>query len=970
MTTVLPALTPTAAIPASEPPTVRKTVYSSPEARPLPDSGALVRTELVRPPWWILAGLAGLLLVSVGLSGWYGTRIRSEVFDLLAASLLTMIGVVPGFASLLFVDRPVLLLDRGRVAVRGWVTPMLIGYGTIWLAALVLSLACATTDAPSPDIVRIAMGSSLMTTLFTPLAFAAVLRRLGHRASTEAVVAVAIAHDKTSDATSTSARHRRMLAKNLRDVAIREFDAGDRPGCEERLWGLASIAALADDPSDRENATNELAYVVEFEVLQDRDLAMVGLAYLGDIAVRRAELRHRVAEHLIDILGATITREEVSGRVLKLGHELFGGIADQPDEHLLDKLVEIAEAAPIKCLPSHLDLLLQSGRRAMQDARERPVRSALKLVERLDSTPHRVDYRLELLDLFYGETAGPKKLQTIRGQAKLLAPDLLAGADGIHPTAPLARTEIRRSFKRGTRSLYFALAEAMIDVEIDLADGAADPRGAMLGEYLLAAVRAQDQLALQELDNWIAQLEGVRLARLAPATLVALRSVRDEINRQTATAPPGPLPEATAIATDIFNEWCWRAIRVGVQRQQPALADSALTTWCSASGKIHLSPTKVRTQALDAVALLLQESTDMPSEVELRLRPAVLRAAPSGRLPSLVTALYSTRQVASLSNEEVGLLLLASHQIETSDPEALGYSTTSSPIDVGGEFNLYEWLTDWLKISRPEEVYQACDSWVTEGQSDLAVLESAFFDWARETHPGPALLLGIKARGIHRDEGPLSNETWEWLTSDAAALLNCALRHGVPEEHRYLTFCTSTWYRLALAGLAEGRLMPHCKTLVRAVTSNYVLPHVITSSLRFSAVRNLPKDAREALAPALVDSGYPFLSLRLHRGLRSSVLKRTLAIIEDLVGTDEQPPRAAERALQAVRSYGAGNLVKHVGPTPVRSLLAACASRMADASGEHAALAQQLLREADLASKGLRPAGDRTPPTRPRSPRR
>ena len=94
-------------------------VSPSRERSVLPPDAKAARRELFRPPSWLMVCGVVLLLMSVSLTAWYGTQNRPEMFDALCASLLTMVGVVPGFASVLFVDRPS-RTDRGAAVFQAW----------------------------------------------------------------------------------------------------------------------------------------------------------------------------------------------------------------------------------------------------------------------------------------------------------------------------------------------------------------------------------------------------------------------------------------------------------------------------------------------------------------------------------------------------------------------------------------------------------------------------------------------------------------------------------------------------------------------------------------------------------------------------------------------------------------------------------------------------------------------------------
>lgn len=918
---------------------------------PIPIDAKAARKEVFQPPSWLLACGAAMVVMSGSLMVWFGTQNRPEMFDALSASLLTMVGVVPGFASVLFVDRPVLLLDRGRVAIRGWITPLLVGYGLIWFTALVSALACANAADPPNIYVRVAICCSLLATLLTPLIFAAVVRRLSPHASTEAVVAVAIGRHGTA-----------MLAKNLRDVAVREFDAGDRPACEERLWGLASIAALSDQVDVRHNAIDELAFVVEHELLHDRDLALVGLNYLRVLAARRPELRRKLAEHFVDIAGAAITRDDVSGLVSKTAHVCLDEFADQADASLLKRLVDQAGAAPAKSVKPHLDLLLRWCPRAPQAARESAARRALHLVDRFETAPQRVDYRLALLEQVYGDSAGKKKLNSIREEAMRLAPDLLAGADRTNPTAPMARAEIRRAFERGSSALYLTMAEAVLDADLEVPTGAVDPRGALLGEYLVAAVRAQDENVLRELKGWLRRVPNQRFLRMTPGALVALRSVRDEIAEQAGAALPGASSKGTGLAQQIFDEWCWRTIRFGMRGQRSSMVSAALTIWANAHGKLDLPPSAQRSQLVMETATILRDDPEPFADLVLRLRPTLLRAAGRSDVAALYSVLYANVDATALTSDEVRTFLLAVASAPDTSPPGSEDPGSEDPDGLAEHRELRDWLSDWLSATPVAQVYGACDGWVAEPRDDLVALEAAFADWAGFTHPGPALLLGLKAR-VRDGHGAraLTDHTWEWLYQDAAALLGRAVVNAVPDDHRYLTFCANTWFRVVLSGLVDGRAIPNPEVLADAVASGHVRYQTITSTLRFGAIRALPTSVRAALAPALAEARHPFESLRLHRGvLRERQLARdTLKQIEDLVRFDDRPTRAVDRALREVRSYTPANLVRYVGPSSVRSLLAVCLEAAVDA--EQQELARQLLREADQAAKESKPPAGRIP---------
>lgn len=262
-------------------------------------------------------------------------------------------------------------------------------------------------------------------------------------------------------------------------------------------------------------------------------------------------------------------------------------------------------------------------------------------------------------------------------------------------------------------------------------------------------------------------------------------------------------------------------------------------------------------------------------------------------------------------------------------------------------------------------------TYLREGSSELAALERLFASWAGPSHPGPALLLGLKVRGLQRDDdGVLADEDWEWLNCEASALLERALNSALPEESRYLTFCASAWFRLMLTGLAEERTASVTKLLAVAVARGHVTYPVIRKALRFRRVRVMPKSARATLARALADAGHPFESLRLHRDvLRERALaRRSMEQIEHLIHDDECPPRVAERALREVSSYGAGHLARYVGLAPVQSLLTTCHTVSSSPSAaEHAERAQQLLRDANLAVAEVQSERKRPGPTKPGS---
>ena len=916
-------------------------VSPSRERSVLPPDAKAARRELFRPPSWLMVCGVVLLLMSVSLTAWYGTQNRPEMFDALCASLLTMVGVVPGFASVLFVDRPVLLLDRGRVAIRGWITPLLVGYGLIWLSALVSALACASTTDPRAVYVRVAICCSLLATLLTPLIFAAVLRRLTPHASTQAVVARAIGRHGTA-----------MLAKNLRDVAVREFDAGDRPACEERLWGLATIAALSDRTEVRDSAVDELAFVVEHELLHDRDLALVGLGHLRALSVRLPDVRRKLAVHLVDIGSAVITREDVSGQVTKVAHAYLDEFSDQADASLLSRLVEQAQAAPLRRLRSHLDLIVRFGARAPRKDQELAAQRALKQVARFDSIPVRARYRLILLELLYGDSAGGKKRASIRDEAMLLAPDLLAGADRTNPTAPLARTEVRRSFRRGNSALYLMLADCVLDAEIDVPSGAVDPRGALLGEYLLAAVRAQDPVALRGLVKWFDRLKGRHIARVAPGAMVALRSVRDELRQQAGSAT-AVHDQSGRLTIQILDDWCWGTVGYGIRTGRLDLAGLALTTWTGASEKVALTPTSQRNHLIADVATSAANATEVDATFTARLHPALVDAVAPAELPRLLTILYPDLDATALSSEEVRTLLFTLGQ-------GPARRTSSDPEDSTGVPELRDWLSAWLTGSPVDKVYEACEDWVASPRRDLIELERHFTRWAAVTHPGPALLLGLKARESGRDRaGALTDETWEWLHQDAEGLLERARAASGADENPYLTECANTWFQLMISGLVDGRTLPDPEVLARPVSSGLVSYQTITSALRFGAIRALPVSVRAALAPALVEAHHPYESLRLHRGvLRERQLAReALKQIEELVRTDDRPARATDRAMREVRSYNPGNLVRYVGLSSVRSLLATCLEMAVHT--EQQELALELLNEAEHAAKEARPAARR-----------
>ncbi|GAA1151499.1 hypothetical protein [Nocardioides aquiterrae] len=924
--------------------------------RVLPDSPEELRAELAHPPGWIVGTFAGMVVASLGLTVLYGPHVRVELFDTLAASLLTMIGVVPGFASLLYVDRPALLLDRGMVAVRGWIRPALSGYGLIWLGALVTSLACASDAAAGAAWVCTALGLTLLATLLTPLVFVALVRRLGPRASTETVVAIAVGARASGEHDGRSQRG--TLTKNLRDVAIREFEAGHRPSCEERLWGLATIAVLSDDAGVRRQAVDELAYVVEHEFLHDRDMALVGLIHLDRVAVREPSLRTEIAVLLVDILAGAIEREGVSGKVRKrAAWQLAALMGTDGDVHALHRLVEVAlESAPSRT-EQYLVALGQLAARATPEATEKAAQEALGhgIVDRIEPRASRVNHRLQLLELYYGRAAGVKKLAAIRHEAEALGAELFAEADALHPSAPAARERVRRAFENGTRQLYRELLSAVLKAEAHVPEDGVDPSGCLLAEYVLAAVRARDVAALDEIDSWLTKVSNDHYKRLAPALVVMLRPVRDWVLDQQGGHPSAEPDVATARVMELLDRWCWQAVLFGVRGGRRGLVMAAARTWNHAHVRGAVPDGADR--RADLLADVSTELRDRPdgfdADVVAELRRAVVGAGPrEGRL-GLAAELYAGEDAVPPTPPEVALLLCVIDDAAGEDADPAG------PVD-----GLRDVVRAWVDTTSRDDLYRACNEWAAGDRAQLHRLRRSLGQVAEDTTPGPLLLLGLKADDLDRfgfGDRP-TPEAGEWLRGEAAVLLRRAIADADADELRHLRYAARTWFGPAVAALAAEPTWTAPLEILGDVTRAGWIPYrSITGSLRPSAVRSLPDEAKTVLVPALLEVGHPHEALRLLRGRRARPqVLAALAGIESDIRTGARPAAAASRAVREVASFGVRALVGAAGPAAVRALLMAAMAPLAVSADPEtvaqADRAQAMLTEVDEIAAARREA--------------
>ncbi len=505
------------------------------------DAALFTPAQVARSAWqmswmaWLLLLIGGgaFVLAVLGLPR-LSPRVTAEYQAVAAGGLMALAGIVPAVLAAVASGRPVTRLDGGRLLLQGVAGGVVRGYCLAWATAFVfplLALVEAWSWLESPTGVGVSVGLLVLTTVGTPIVFLVLASRLNPGTSTLLAVRRALRTDDEDGA--NSARAATTLVKDLRDLAMSEYEDGDRRAVRHRMAGLASIAAGTTSQAVALLALEELGLVCQ-ELVKDRDLTREGLALLGLVAARLPEestvLLGRVVQENTDVWEAVIAKD-ASPKVAKAAVRVAITASLRPGPVPLPELGE----------------LLRAMSKATGNGHRLAV-SHIRLVDRQVDVVH-LPPNSPVAVAWIGARSGlgAEGLRPLVERLSLHNPDSKSGravlgaaarlvllhTDRLSPTLPLRRV-VKSLVEEGHARSLLRVGQSALHVDAPESDNS---RGALLAELLRTWPSMGDDI--RSWTNAIATMQNqVLLDHCAPALLPRVESLlTSHLNPDTIDLP-------------------------------------------------------------------------------------------------------------------------------------------------------------------------------------------------------------------------------------------------------------------------------------------------------------------------------------------------------------------------------------------------------------------------------------------------